>query len=474
MSTNRKKLCPYATLFKLSALTLCVTSTFSIAQTGSTEQRLSELEARLSKLEQALNAKDKHIEQLEQKLEDKQNTQAKSATTISYQQDVTKTKPSHTFEQRPSHRFKAPERSIRLSGTDTRLQIGGQIWLDAIYNDGEMTNRAGFQPSSIAYEKDTVDDHTLLTAGQSKLYFKSFTPTKYGDMKTRFEFDMFQSDGNANFHLTHLWGELGNFGAGQTFTGFMDIDAFPNTLEYWGPNAMVFTRQPQVRYIFDLGQDDEFALSLERSDSDFAFVRNSNVATFNYDEVNELPDITAFYRKSGTFGHFKSSFILRKLGYETPVSSDKAIGWGLNLSGAYNITAQSAFKYQFVYGDGISRYINDPCCSLYASETGGSDAGLDRNGNLKLITATGGFAYLDHHWRDDLTSSVGLSYISLDNLSTQYANAFHKSLYSTVNVIWTPTLMSKVGIELQYGDVESFAGRTADNFRLQTSFGFKY
>lgn len=472
MSTVIKRKLSYRPALTLSALTLCIISNVTYANSENMDKRLSELEARLITLEKALLNKEQQIEKLEKKIkEDKYQ----SVSTVTYQQDNESSQDiTSAFEQRPSHRYKAPERSIRLSGTDTRLQIGGQIWLDAIYNSGEMTNRAGFQTSSIAYEKDTVDDNTLLSAGQSKLSFKSFTPTKYGEMKTRFEFDMFQSDGNAGFHLTHLWGELGNFGAGQTFTGFMDIDAFPNILDYWGPNSMVFTRQPQVRYTFDMGQGDQFSVSLERSDSDFAFVRNTNPANYDYDEVNELPDVTAFYRKTGDFGHFKSSFILRKLAYETATSSDDAIGWGINLSGAYNLTKHNAVKYQLVHGDGISRYINDPCCSYYASQTGGADAGLDRNGDLKPISATGGFVYLDHQWQDNMSSSVGLSYISLDNLSTQFDNAFQKSLYSTANFIWSPTLMSKVGVELQYGEVENFAGQTADNVRLQTSFGFKY
>ena len=187
-----------------------------------------------------------------------------------------------------------------------------------------------------------------------------------------------------------------------------------------------------------------------------------------------MPDITAYYHKTGDFGHFKSSFIVRKLGYETATQSDETFGWGVNLSGSYQLSTQNNVKYQFVHGAGISRYINDPCCSYYSSETGGSDAGFDSKGNLTAITATGGFVYLDHQWHDDVSSSVGVSFISLDNLSTQFDNAFHKSFYSTANLIWTPTLMSKLGIEVQYGEVESASGQDADNVRLQTSFGFKY
>ena len=40
-----------------------------------------------------------------------------------------------------------------------------------------------------------------------------------------------------------------SFGAGQTWSPFMDIDVFPNSIEYWGPNGMVFFRNVQVRWM---------------------------------------------------------------------------------------------------------------------------------------------------------------------------------------------------------------------------------
>jgi hypothetical protein len=32
----------------------------------------------------------------------------------------------------------------------------------------------------------------------------------------------------------------------------------------------------------------------------------------------------------------------------------------------------------------------------------------------------------------------------------------------------------KAGVELQYGDLQSMSGLEGDNFRIQTSIGFKY
>ncbi|WP_371378886.1 DcaP family trimeric outer membrane transporter [Thalassotalea aquiviva] len=477
MATNTFSTIPQATVkepfFAIFVLTLSILSSTAFASEKDVETRLEALERRLATLERQIEDKDAQIEDLKDQVQEKAINEKRNG------QSASSFRTLRAFKQRSSHKYKTPERSIRLSGTDTRLQIGGQIWLDAIYNHGEMTNRAGFQPSSIAYENNTVDDNTLLSAGQSKLYVKSITPTTFGDMKTRFEFDFFQSNGNESLNLLHLWGELGGLGAGKTFTGFMDIDSFPNMLDYWGPNAMVFARQPQVRYTYSINDSEKLAISIERSDSDFALPNTLDPNSYQYDEVNEWPDIAGFYYKSGDFGHFKSSVLLRKLGYEAEFTdggsaSDSALGWGVNLTGAYQVASNDSIKYQLAYGKGIGRYLNDPCCNLYAEQTGGADAGVNSQGELRAIEAFGGFIYLDHQWNSNMSTAIGAGYVEVDNIASQFDNAFHKSLYSTANFIWSPIPMAKIGIELQWGEVESKAGDSDDNTRLQTSFAFKY
>ena len=56
-------------------------------------------------------------------------------------------------------------------------------------------------------------------------------------------------EGQTTFRLRHAYGELGAFGAGQTWSPFMDPDVFPNSLEYWGPTGMVFFRNVQLRWM---------------------------------------------------------------------------------------------------------------------------------------------------------------------------------------------------------------------------------
>ena len=86
---------------------------------------------------------------------------------------------------------------------------------------------------------------------QSRLSVRSYTPTDLGELKTIFEFELFGTGvdaGQTTFRLRHAWGELGQIGAGQTWSVFMDPDVFPNSIEYWGPNGMVFFRNVQLRW----------------------------------------------------------------------------------------------------------------------------------------------------------------------------------------------------------------------------------
>ena len=96
------------------------------------------------------------------------------------------------------------------------------------------------------------DDNTFAGVRQSRLGVRSSTPTAVGDLKTTFEFELFGTgvdEGQTTFRLRHAYGELGQFGAGQTWSPFMDPDVFPNSLEYWGPTGMVFFRNVQVRWM---------------------------------------------------------------------------------------------------------------------------------------------------------------------------------------------------------------------------------
>ena len=52
--------------------------------------------------------------------------------------------------------------------------------------------------------------------------------------------------GQTTIRLRHAYGQWGRFWRGQLESPFMDLDVFPNILDYWGPNGMIFFRNVQV------------------------------------------------------------------------------------------------------------------------------------------------------------------------------------------------------------------------------------
>src|SRR5262249_9687219 len=151
-----------------------------------------------------------------------------------------------------------------------RLDVYGFAMLDMGYqfkqNDPDWFDV--IRPTKLPAFPDQFgkDGHWYDSVRQSRLGVKSYFPTSLGELRTTFEFELFGTGvdaGQTTFRLRHAYGELGHFGAGQTWSPFMDIDVFPDSLEYWGPSGMVFFRNVQFRWMPIMG-DTRLTIAIER------------------------------------------------------------------------------------------------------------------------------------------------------------------------------------------------------------------
>ena len=114
------------------------------------------------------------------------------------------------------------------------FEVYGFAMMDAGYNFDQI-DPAWFdvvRPTKLpAFENQFAPDgNTFFSVRQTRFGVRSTTPTSMGDLKTTFEFEMFGTGvdaGQTTIRLRHAYGELGRFGAGQTWSPFMDIDVFP-------------------------------------------------------------------------------------------------------------------------------------------------------------------------------------------------------------------------------------------------------
>jgi hypothetical protein len=359
-----------------------------------------------------------------------------------------------------------------------RLEISGQVMLDAIYDFKRVDPdwNATLRPSTIPVNCPSdpgcgKDGETIMSVRQSRIGFKGFIPTSMGEVTTFLDFDLFDSGGgNTHARVLHAWGEVAGFGAGQTETLFMNLDVFPNTLDYWGPSGMVFVRNPQVRFTPISRDGMKVSFSLEAPSS---AIDTGKVSEFDPNlgasitSHNRYPDLVAAMRLDRGWGHFQAAGILRQVGYETPTNpnsdpSGTKTGYGLNLSGQYNTFGKDRVVAQLVFGQAIASYMND----------GGSDLAPNASLQAEAVKSVGWFVYYDHYWNDKWSSSVGYSEHSQSNTDGQLADAFKKGSYMSGNLLFYPVKNVTTGAELLWGQRENKDGATGDDTRIQ--FSAKY
>jgi hypothetical protein len=368
-----------------------------------------------------------------------------------------------------------------------RMDIYGAAMLDMGYqfhqNDPNWFDV--LRPTKLPSFADQYGADGRFFAGvrQSRLGFKGFMPTSLGELKTIFEFELFGTGvdaGQTTFRLRHAWGELGQIGAGQTWSPFMDIDVFPNSLEYWGPNGMVFFRNVQFRWTPWQKGDSNFMIALERPGASAdQGVYAGHIALQGVTGRFPLPDLSAHYRKAGDWGHVQVAGMLREIKWDD-LNADQfnlggsATGWGINVSSNLKLAKKHVARLQVAYGEGVQNYWNDAPV----------DIGIQNNVSNpvtpvvgKALPVLGVVAFLDLNWNAKWTSTVGYSLVNIDNSDAQAPDAYKRGQYALANILYYPAANFFLGPEIQWGKRENFKdGFTSDDVRIQFSvkYNFKY
>lgn len=325
------------------------------------------------------------------------------------------------------------------------------------------------------------DGQTYAGVRQSRLGVKSSTPTKYGELKTQFEFELFGTGvdaGQTTFRLRHAYGELGHFGAGQTWSPFMDIDVFPNSLEYWGPTGMVFFRNVQVRWMPIKGRS-RVTIALERPGaSGDQGIFADRIELQGIKPKFAWPDLSGEARLGRDWGYVEVAGILRSIRWVDKNDDQfdlggSDIGWGLNLSSNLNFGKNDIGRFQVVYGEGIQNYMNDSPVDIGPEVTHNADPRKPIKG--AALPVLGVVAFLDHTWNKKFSSAIGYSMQNIENSNAQAASAFHRGHYALGNLLFYPADKVMVGGEFQFGRRENFSdGFSANDYRMQFSFKYSF
>ena len=366
----------------------------------------------------------------------------------------------------------------------TRMEIYGFTMLDAIF-DLEQNDPDWFdtvRPTKLpAFDDEFGEDGRFYeSVRQSRLGFKTYTPTPYGELKTIFEFELFgvgADAGQTTFRLRHAWGEVGHFGAGQYWSTFVDPDVFPNELEYWGPNGLVWFRNVQFRWMPIKEDSHELFVALERPGASADAGRFADrIELQNVLGRFPVPDLAAHYKAGRDWGHVQLAGLLRRINWDDVLAdsfelSGHDTGWGFNLSGIYKIS-KDTIRAEATYGEGIENYMND----------GPVDIGVKNNLTNRVTPVLGAAlpmfgmsAFYDKTWSDKWTSTAGYSRLDIDNSDAQQPAAFKNGQYALANLLYYPVHDVMLGGEFQWGKRENFSdGFSFSDYRFQFSFKYNF
>lgn len=366
------------------------------------------------------------------------------------------------------------------------LDVYGFLQLDAIYdfNRVDPAWNATLRPSKIPVTCPGDpgcgrDGETILSVRQSRLGFNGYIPTSMGDIKTKFEFDLFGvgvDAGNTTMRVRHMYGEMGQILAGQTNTLFMDGDVFPNVIDYWGPPGMVFLRNPQIRWTPISDESWKLAFAIEAPGAGIDAGRALQIdPALTATPWNKYPDVTGMVRFMGDWGHLQFSTLLRSLGVEgtaavTGPFHDRVFGWGINVG---NVIEMGKFVDSLkgdqilssvVYGYGIANYMND----------GGVDVAPDAGFDPRPVSTLGWLLYYNRAWTDRWTSSLGYSQHVQYNLPNQGPSSFNQIDYASANVLWHPVPEMYLGPEFLWGKRKNEDSNGKSDSRVQFSFHYDF
>jgi hypothetical protein len=357
--------------------------------------------------------------------------------------------------------------TIRLPDGTSAIKIGGYVKMSLVDTLDPLGSTDRFTTATIPVVTTPADPRSgqfAVTARQSRLNFDLRQKTSNGTVRAFVEGD-FAADGGT-YRLRHAFGQYRKYLAGKTYSTFVNTSSQPEEIDFEGINGRINVRQAQIRYFPSIGRDANVLIALEDPASD---VTDGNA-------ISKLPDTIISWRRTWhEKWHIKTSILLREVQARwevDPTVSDKSFGWGTSVSGSANFgswNARDKLLFQFNYGDGYGRYVND-----LRTETGQDGIFDPDTGELETFKVFAGYVSFRHWWKHNLRSSITYSWVSVDNYDFQPDSAYKKTSRAAMNIIWSPVSRVELGSEILWGERENKNGDSATARQVQFSAKYKF
>jgi hypothetical protein len=377
--------------------------------------------------------------------------------------------------------------SFLIPGTNTSLKIYGNVRVDATYDFAGRNNDINNNDWSSAVFAQPLDTNSAnrerkgqfyATARASRLGIVTNTPSPWGDLEVKLEGDFnapndYMSELGSNgtqFRLRHAYGRWGNLLVGQTWSNFIDLRSYPETVDFNPLGDVTLIRQTQLRYTLPLGSS-SLAFSVENPESLSSlppYQTRSNAGRIDFDRV---PDFVVNWSLHGEKAHISARAVTME--YRNDLHSQR--GYALGLSGSSRL-GPGTLVAGIQGGDGIGRYMFNSIMQ------GATETGSD----LRLWRAMGWHLGYTFPWSSALRSNfiAGQTYFGMDEIANAYgrfwagkADEFvpNKRIdQASINLLWSITKNVEAGIEYSWGRRVTFGDEEGVQHRINTMIQYNF
>jgi hypothetical protein len=416
-------------------------------------------------------------------------------------------------------------RSWKLPGTNTSMNIGGFVKMQVLWDFGMSGQTAGTTTTEgigvgVFPVKGSIADNTFnggnfqFTARRSRVWFQTWTPTDWGELRTYIEGDFAGSGSGAGsstnlLRLRQAFGTLGPVLIGKTQTLFGGFIGLPELLHDGAPMALGALRIEQIRYSHNFGGGLVLHVALESSEStsDTGGVFDvggtcsaANVCgplaagAFNsvagFQGPVRWPDVVAALQWNFPNGALYGSGMIGQRfvdrGGTTPGlnNNDSAIIWGGALGGRYEMG-----RVEVGFNGGIGKGIGNKYFN--GGATGFLDSVLIVNASfsrtdLRPVLAYGVLGYAQVKLTDTIRATGAYNWLQenvADQVPGYHSNGISRSVLTGQvhyywaafgNLLWNPVPQVTFGAEYSYQFTSHYNAPSSTGHRLQLAAIYRF
>lgn len=357
------------------------------------------------------------------------------------------------------------DRGLYILADEGKLQmrILGSVRFSAFYDNKNLSDKNSFNTYTIptGNENNTISNY-YNSLSFSRIGYEITRKISDHDFFIRIESDF--AGPNNNYRIRHAYGQYGNFLIGQTWSLLTNVSSLPSTVDPTSADGSINIRTPQIRYSKQISKKLKGFVALEYSLPDLISPDSVNI-TF----VQTIPNVTAKINGTGNLGLLQLSGIIAPItGIDADGNKNTSFGYGVSLSGTFDIYRTDQLFFQGTYGNSIAHFLNP-------FRNNGQDMAYDP-GTSKFsgLDVAGGFLSYGHLWPKGVSSYLSVGIASITNRSFQPGSDFSYSYSISGNSFWKIVQGLRIGLEYMYGERFNIDGSSGSASRIWALFYYDF